>query len=299
MGKVALSKESIGTICMYAAVTIWGGTFFFQKLLLANHMPVYALIGLRFSFVLVLFLKYNPFKIPKSTWLHGMFAGVVLFGAFAAQNFGLIYVDVSVAAFITGLAVVFTPILNSLIFRAKLQKLTIVSMVLAVVGVYFFNLDFSNTFTINIGILYCLLGSLLFSVHVIIMHYFLKDSSPVEFSIAQLVVVAICGYIFSFLSQEVIPDLRNPSIILGLAYLGLLGSVTCYSLQSIGQKYVKNVVKIGLILALEPVTATIVSVFFGVEILNETKYASMIAIFLGVLLNEYQEYIIRKSESLL
>ncbi|MGL5956021.1 MAG: DMT family transporter [Brevinema sp.] len=298
MKKNQINPELVGTLCMYGAVIIWGGTYFFQKFLLMGNVPVFYLIGIRFSFVILLFFKCNPFKIPKSTWISGGLTGVFLFLAFASQNYGLTTVDISIAAFITGLTVIFTPILNFLIFRSKFQSLYIVSIILATIGVYFFNLTVDHVFVMNIGVLFCLFGSILFSLHVISTSYFLKNAVPIEFNIAQLTSCAILGYIFSGLTQESLPSNWTFETIFALVYLGAMGSVLCFLLQTIGQKHIKNVVKIGLILALEPIFATIPAVIFGVEILSQTKVLGMTAIFIAVLLSEYQEYLSHKTQGL-
>ncbi|MGL4677259.1 MAG: DMT family transporter [Brevinema sp.] len=290
MKKNQMRLEIIGTLCMYGAIILWGGTYFFQKFLLTGNVPVFYLIGIRFSFVILLFFKCNPFKIPKSTWLSGGLTGIFLFLAFTSQNYGLTTVDISIAAFITGLTVVFTPILNFLIFRAKLQSWYIVSIALAIIGVYFFNLTSEYTFSMNIGIVFCLLGAILFSLHVISTSYLLKEALPIEFNIAQLTICALLGFIFSVFTQEPLPSSWTLNEILALIYLGAMGSVTCYLLQTIGQKYIKNIVKIGLILALEPIFATILAVVFRAEILNQTKVLGIGAIFIAVLFSEYLEY---------
>lgn len=290
-------QDRYATISLYAVVVIWGGTFLLQKMLLTTNITVFYLIGLRFTCISVLFFKYNPLKFRRSTWTKGMITGAILFIAFAFQNFGIISIDVSVAAFLTGLTAVFVPIINHIIFRQGFTIYNTIAVVLALIGTYFFNLTANMEFQLSIGSIFCTIGAMFFAIHVICNSHFLKDEDPAEFTVVQGVTCAILGYLCAFLFSEPFPTEWTPFSIFGLLYLGLFGSVLCYFLQTLSQKYIKNVVKVGLILILEPVFATLVAIPFG-ENITLFKIIGMIVIFSGVILSEMQDYIMIKKAKL-
>ena len=287
-------KDRYGTISVLLATMLWGSTFLFQKMLLDSNIPPFYMIGLRFSFVIVLLFKYKIHTFSAETWRKGIVMGLALFAAFGFQTVGLTQIDVSVSAFLTGLTVVLTPIINHLIFKSGITFINIICVILALGGVYLFNINPGVGFEWSMGSILTLLCAVCFSIHVVLSSHFLKKEDPLELNVVQNIVCAIAGFGTALVAGESFPTVWSTSSILGLLYLGLIGSVLCYSLQAWGQKLIKNVVKVGLILTMEPIFATGLAVIFGGEVLTHYKIIGMIVITSCLFISELQGLIYEK-----
>ncbi|MGL5721067.1 MAG: DMT family transporter [Brevinema sp.] len=299
MNTVTTQQARKGTIFLYLAAFLWGSTFIFQKLLLtAGVMPFY-MAGIRFSFVVVT-LFFTPWhKIPKHTWKQGSILGTFLFFAFATQAWGLKTLDSSVSAFLTGMVLIFAPILTHVIDKHPITIINVLAVASAFTGVYFFNLDGNSHFVWNIGTILTIICALGYAVHLVIAARFLKTSNPLELNVVQSIMCAILGYVFGFIFREPFPVVWSPISIGSILYLGLIGSILCYALQSMGQKLVKSVIKVSLILALEPLFAVLLAVPILGETIGLIRFTGMFLIFGGILLSELQSIREHKKSSVL
>ncbi|MGL5254767.1 MAG: DMT family transporter [Brevinema sp.] len=288
MSIMKVNQARKGSFLLYSAAFLWGSTFIFQKTLLLEGIQPFYMIGIRFSFIIVTIFSIQWHKIPKYTWLHGLVLGTLLFVAFSLQTFGLKTLDSSVSAFLTGTLLIFTPILSHFIDRKSLNILNIIAVSSAFVGVYFFNLDSNAHFTWNTGSILTILCALTYAIHLIITARFVQTSNPVELNVVQSIVCSLIGFASGFAFNEPFPQVWTPLSIVSILYLGLIGSILCYTLQSMGQKLVKNVIKVTLILALEPLFAVLLAVPILGESIGLSRLAGMIFIFGGILLSEWQ-----------
>lgn len=279
-------RDQLGTLSVYCATLLWGSTFLFQKILLNAGIPVFYMIGIRFFSIIVLFGKIKPYKIAFNTWKKGICMGLILFVAFSLQTVGLIDIEVSVSAFLTGLTVIFVPLINSIVFRSKLSMNHIIAVILALLGVYFFNITPHSHFAWNRGSFLTVLCAFFFGTHIVVSSYFLQDSSSLELTLVQNITCSIMGFFIALLTSEHLPTITI-SAVFALLYLGLIGSLFCYFLQAFGQKLIKNIVKVGIILAFEPIFATFFAIVFGGEILTSNKIIGMIIIVSSVILCEW------------
>lgn len=115
---------------------IWGYTFVPTKDAVAIY-PVVAFLGVRFLIatgVLSLIGLPRLRRLPRGGWLVGVAIGLSLAASLGLQTAGLGRTTVSSTGFITGLYVVFTPLLGFLLFRHRTGLLTWVGAAVSVAG---------------------------------------------------------------------------------------------------------------------------------------------------------------------
>lgn len=282
-------RDRTGSGLLYLTALLWGSTFMFQKLLLGAGIPPFYMVALRFSFVLVTLVKIRPQNISRQTWVRGGFMGLLLFVAFVSQTIGLKTLDSSASAFLTSLLLVFVPIFSHLLDRSPISLVNALAILVALCGVYFFNLTDGMKFVWNIGTIVTLFCAVVFAVHLIVTARFVRLSSPMELNVVQNMVCALLGYTCAiFFAKEEFPRVWNPLSIGAIMYLGLIGSLLCYGLQSLGQKMVKSVIKVSLILSLEPIFAVLIGAPLLKEKIGPLQFSGMALIFAAVLLSEWQ-----------
>ena len=123
-------------LALVAVTAIWGYTFVpVQKAL--DAYPLFAFLAARFAIsglVLAPFAWAPLRSLPRAGWAAGVLAGGFLAAAYGFQTAGLDLTTVSSTGFITGLYVVFTPILALVLFRTPVPAAAWVGVALALVG---------------------------------------------------------------------------------------------------------------------------------------------------------------------
>jgi drug/metabolite transporter (DMT)-like permease len=123
-------------LALVAVTAIWGYTFVpVQKAV--GAYPLFAFLAVRFAIsgiALAPFARAPLRALPRSGWLAGLLAGGFLAAAYGFQTAGLELTTVSSTGFITGLYVVFTPILALALFRTPVPAAAWGGVALALVG---------------------------------------------------------------------------------------------------------------------------------------------------------------------
>jgi drug/metabolite transporter (DMT)-like permease len=128
-------------LALVAVTAIWGVTFVQVKDAVAVY-PLFAFLGVRFaisSLVLAPFAWRPLRQLPRAGVLAGSGVGFLLALAYGLQTAGLHRTTVSSTGFITGLYVVFTPILALLVFRTPVPLAAWGGVGLSVAGLLLLN----------------------------------------------------------------------------------------------------------------------------------------------------------------
>ena len=128
-------------IALVGVTVIWGYTFVPVQEAIAIY-PLFAFLAVRFgisSLVLAPFAWRSLRMLPRSGFVAGVGAGVLLAAAYGLQTAGLELTTVSSTGFITGLYVVLTPLLALALFRTPVAAAAWVGVALAVAGLLLLN----------------------------------------------------------------------------------------------------------------------------------------------------------------
>ena len=112
-------KRLLVSAALVAVAVVWGSTFVMVKAAVASY-PVYSFLGLRFAIACVAFAVIFPSTFRRfgpGTVRDGLIAGVFLTLGYVFQTLGLRLTSPSKAAFITGMFVVITPLLQAIVLR--------------------------------------------------------------------------------------------------------------------------------------------------------------------------------------
>jgi drug/metabolite transporter (DMT)-like permease len=123
-------------VALVGVTAIWGVTFVQVQNALALY-PLFAFLAVRFA---ISTLALAPFawrslrSLPREGYAAGIGVGALLAAAYGLQTAGLELTTVTSTGFITGLYVVFTPLLALVLFGTRVPRALWVGVVLAVVG---------------------------------------------------------------------------------------------------------------------------------------------------------------------
>ena len=175
--------------------TIWGFGFPTTRIVLDGGLSVGALMGLRFPLAgLVMFAIIRGKRIPitRRGVLDGIWLGLVLVVVFWSQTDGMRFTTTAKAGFITGLYVLFTPLV-AVVIGQRVKWASALGALIAVYGMYLLvHLHGAWWSGWNRGDLEILLCALLCGVHIVMMGAFTRRSDAWLLAGSQ---VMICGVV--------------------------------------------------------------------------------------------------------
>lgn len=286
-----MNKEIIkaNLLLLFAAV-VWGGGFVAQRLGMDSLGP-YVFNGFRFALgaltlTPLLFRDQKALAGMKSeewgrTLLIGVGAGLFIFGGATFQQIGLIYTTAGKAGFVTGLYVVFVPLLGMLWGdHSPLQ--TWIGAGLAAVGLYL--LSVTRQFTLAAGDGYVLIGALFWACHVQFIANIARNSDPIRISFVQSVVTAALSFLVGGLVEETTWTMVRGAF-LPMLYGGVISIGIAYTLQIVAQKTARPA-EVVILLSMEAVFAVLWGWVFLGETLEERSLIGAALMLTGMILSQ-------------
>ena len=260
--------------------------------------PVFSFLFMRFTLAGVLLVLISAPKLKdldKRVLADGLLLGIALFLAYAFQTFGLTVTSASITAFITGLFVVFVPILSSLFLKKLPRQEAMVGVVLATIGLALITLQ--DTFLLSLGEFLVLLCAFFVAIHIILTDKFSRRNDYTLLTLVQVNVVALFSLIFSVLfDPRVIPQQFSQQLIFSLIITSVFATVVAFVIQMGMQKHTTPT-KTAIIFIMEPVSAAFFSYWFGGELLTTKQYAGTFLILLAMVFTEAGTYLKMKREA--
>lgn len=269
------------------ATLIWGGTFVVIKGALNDASPL-LFVGVRF---LIATLVLTPFMVPRfrgisgSTLGAGVILGSIMFLGFSTQTLGLQYTTASKSGFITGLAVVFTPLLQMAIERRMPRPGNVIGVVLVVVGLYFLTAPQGAEF--NIGDALTLACAFFFAMYIVYIDIFSKKHPIIPLVYLQICTVMVLSFLFA-LSFETIQFNVSGNLIFALAYTALLATVLNTYLHTEYQRF-STPTRAAIIFTLEPVFSAILAYIVLQEVLGVQGIIGGALIVSGLIVSELSD----------
>ena len=259
-----LSKSRRAELFLIAITVIWGLTFSLVKKSL-DHIDPFVFMAYRFTLAFLVMGLISIKRIPglkKEVVRAGVILGILLYASYAFQTFGLKYTTAGNAGFITGLFVVFTPILSAAILRKTPSSRSLVSVAVATVGLALLTLQ--PGFNINKGDLLVLACAFCLSLHIIYMDRYVKIYDVVLLTLIQMGVLSIANTASGLIFEDFIFP-TGGFVWFTIIVCGVFASALAFYVQGWAQRYISPV-RTSVVLIMEPVF----SVFFGIILLNES-----------------------------
>ncbi len=170
--------------------------------------------------------------------------GVLLFIAASLQQCGMIWTGAGSAGFITGLYIVFVPLIG-LFRKQRLRRNIVLAIVLSLAGMWLMNQGAELDATL--GNLIVLVGAFFWALHVQMIDRLTRHYHSLDLALTQFSVCAVLSFLGSIIYRIVIPgqvlfDLQFVSSIysalLPILYAGVLSVGVAFTLQLYAQKRV-------------------------------------------------------------
>jgi len=268
---------------------IWGGTFAVVKIGMRDLSPI-LLIAVRFliatALYAILFWR-KIFPIRGALVVKGTILGLFLFLGFVAQNIGLLYTTASKSAFITGMMVVFVPLLQYIIERRAPKPGNILGVVIVSTGLWF--LTSPNGAAFNVGDALTVVCSILFGVYIVYLDVISREMTTLQLTFLQMASTAVFSTVAVILVEK--PRWEPTfSLFASMLYLTLLATVLTTYVQTRFQKETTPTRAV-IIFTLEPVIASFIAYVLLSEDMGVLGVLGGALIIAGVLLSEFSDAI--------
>jgi drug/metabolite transporter (DMT)-like permease len=255
-------------LTLLLTASIWGAAFVAQRSA-AESSGVFLFNGLRFLLGAVVLLPLawrggslrRRLNWRKPNLLSILVAGLLLFTAGTLQQMGLRYTTAGNAGFITGLYVVFIPIILATGGKQHLRPSIWVASLIAMIGLFL--LSTGGQMRLSLGDSLVLAGAVFFAFHVIWIGQAVQRVDILPLAIGQYLIVGILSLVIGSFAETGLPEVIFNAW-LAILYTGIFSIGMGYTLQAIGQR-IAPPADAAILLSMEaPIAA-----FFGWLLLGE------------------------------
>ncbi|MFN2371936.1 MAG: DMT family transporter, partial [Candidatus Krumholzibacteriia bacterium] len=243
-------------LMLVLAAAIWGFAFVAQRVGM-RHLGPLGFNGVRFALgaaVLLPLVLHRRRSRGRSPWpgRAGLVAGLLIFGGATLQQWGLVYTTAGKAGFITGLYVVFTPLLG-LLWGQRTTAAAWVGVALAAVGLYLLSARGIAGIAPGDGLV--LLSALFWAAHVQWVGHTAARLDPLELALVQFVTCSVLS-LGGAVAFETIAPAALAAAAVPILYAGGLSVGVAYTLQVVAQRHARPA-PAAVILSLESVFAAV------------------------------------------
>lgn len=273
---------------LVVAIT-WSTGFIGIKYAQDCGMPSSLIIVFRMLFAAVAMLAFFFPQIKlltKKQLKHGVIAGLFMAAGFLLQTFGMQYTEVSNNAFLTTSNVIFVPFVSWFLLKKRPPLKTFISVAIGFLGISILTRAFDATIAFNLGDILSILCAVVYACQIAYIGFAANESEAASFSFVQIAVTGLVslGYFLLFEPKLPISPLFGSAVWITV-YLGVVCTALPYWLQCIAQKYIPAP-RSALIISLEGMFASIISVLLGLEPLSTSLVVGGTIIMLSIILLE-------------
>lgn len=249
---------------LVAVTAIWGLTFATVKEAI-TQVPPYEFLAIRFTIAFMTLVTLFPTKLRN---LRGPtlpacgLVGSALAVGYGFQTVGLKYTSATNGGFVTGLFVVFTPLVAALWLRTRPSWASLALVAVAAAGLALLTLSLATGFRHGDALI--LVTAVAFAVHIVLLGHFAPLLEASVLALGQIGVCAIAFIAISLATETYVRPARE-DVWFALLLTGVAASAVGFLVQTWAQSKLPPT-RTAVVLTMEPVFAGV----FGFLLLGET-----------------------------
>jgi drug/metabolite transporter (DMT)-like permease len=270
-------------LALVVVTAVWGVTFVQVKDAVELY-PLFAFLAVRFAIAALALAVPSAGRLRtlgRRGWGAGVVLGLLLAAGYALQTAGLERTTVSSAGFITGLYVVFTPILALLLFRSHVAAVVWIGVALAVLG-----LGLLSGVGVGepVGDLLVLAASAVYSLQIVLMERYAPRHDAIAFTQAEML-AAFVGFAVVTVAAGQVELPRGATVWAALLVTGVFASALGFLVQTWAQRRT-SATRTALAFAMEPVWAGIFGFWLAGDRLGAVGWGGCALIMAGIVVAE-------------
>ena len=242
----------------------WGLSFIVMKDAI-QRQSVNNFLFTRFALAVIVMILIRPQTIKlfnKDLLQRGGLAGIFLGLGYIAQTLGLERTGAAITGFITGLYVVLTPLIASIVLKEKITKFTWLCIAVATFGLGLLSI---RGFSVGIGEMFVLASAVLFAAHIIALSKWSSGRDVYAMTVIQLTMCAILAGLASAVEGYSLPPDRGVwSVVI---FTAVFATALAFIVQTWSQAHM-SATKVAVILTMEVVFAALFAILLGGECLT-------------------------------
>lgn len=268
-------------VALTTVAAVWGASFVLMKDALRGQ-SVDDFLATRFIIATAALIAMRPkalAQVNREMLIKGSLLGLFLGSGYLFQTIGLHLTTAATTGFITGLYVVFTPILGALFLKSSVTRNEWIGVAMATIGLAL--LSFKG-FTIGLGELSVLLSALFFALHILGLGRWSEKFATYPLTIVQLGTIALLTTILAVVDKGYeLPNTNQEWK--ATIFTALLATSIAFLIQTWSQSKMDATV-VAVVLTLEVVFAALFAVIAGQESLTLRAVSGGALIFAAMLL---------------
>ena len=239
----------------------WGMAFVVMKDAI-ERQSVNNFLFTRFLLAVAVMVALKPSVVKnfdRDLLLRASAAGVFLGLGYIFQTLGLARTGAAITGFVTGLYVVFTPLLSYFFLKERITKMIWFCVAIATVGLGLLSI---RGFSVGIGEMLVLASAFFFAAHIIALGKWSSGRDVYAMTIVQLAMCAVLSGLAS------IPEGYSPPPDTGVWGVVIFTAVICTAVAFVVQTWSQahmTTTKVAVILTMEVVFAAVFAMIFGGE----------------------------------
>ena len=272
-------------IALTLVAIVWGAGFVLMKDAI-DEQPVFDFLATRFTLAALVMIAIRPqvlSLIGRQTLLRGSVLGVMLGLAYITQTIGLELTTAAITGFLTGLYVVFTPVLFWFVFRKKIERKVIVGSALALTALLFISF---NGLSIDPDQIWLIACALLFAGHIIGLSFWATAKEIYPITVVQLAAAAAVCWLGAVPDGYQAPP--NAFVWGTVIFTAVFATAMAFLIQTWAQS-IMDPSRVAIILTGEIVFAALIAVAVGQEVLAARTIIGGVLIVAAMLIVEWPD----------
>jgi len=255
------APTALAALGLLGVTAVWGSTFFLLKDVV-ERVPVTDFLAVRFAIAAVAVWLLAPRSLARLTPVerrNGVALGLVYGAAQVLQTVGLQSTSASVSGFVTGMYVVFTPLLAALLLRARIGRTVWTAVALATAGLAVLSLQ---GLAVGTGEALTLASAVLYAAHIVGLGAWSTPGNALGLTVVQLLTITVVCGAGAAPGGLVLPATAGDWG--ALLHMALVAGAMALVVQTWAQAHLPAT-RAAIIMTMEPVFAGLFAVLLGGE----------------------------------
>ena len=258
-----MSKTRLAVFALLGVGFVWGAAFVLMKDAIVLQ-PYMDFLATRFTIAAIAMILLRPvvsLRFEAGDIRYGALIGVVLAFGYITQTIGLDMTTAATSGFLTGLYVVFTPLIAWLFTRQKVSGKVALGVLFSIVGMGIFSGAATST-EFQLGQIWLVVCAVLYAVHILLLGHYGKTRNSYRFAMLQIVFVALVTWGFALVDGYQPPP--NFEVWFAVLFTALLSTVLAFWIQTWAQTLL-DPARVALLITSEVIFTALLAIGLGQE----------------------------------
>ena len=258
-----MSKTRLAVIALLGVGFTWGAAFVLMKDAI-EQQPYMDFLATRFTIAALAMILLRPFvalKMQAGDLKYGALIGVVLAFGYITQTIGLELTTAATSGFLTGLYVVFTPLIAWLFVKYKISGRVAIGVLFSIFGLAIFS-GAAQSVEFQVGQIWLVVCAVLYAIHILLLGKYGQGRNSYRFAMLQIAFVAIVTWGFAIVDGYQPPP--NFEVWFAILFSALLSTVMAFWIQTWAQTLL-DPARVALLITSEVIWTAVLAIGMGQE----------------------------------